>query len=49
MSVVLLIVLILYTVRKLYLNFDVSNSFLLELNAQCDLLNIGVSGLFHEG
>jgi len=48
-SVVLLIVLVFYTVRKLYLNFDVCNSFLLELNAQCDLLNIGVSGLFHEG
>jgi len=41
-SAVLLIVLILYTLRKLYLNFDVCNSFVLELNAQCDLLNIGL-------
>jgi len=32
----------LYTVRKLYLNFDVCNSFVLELNAQCDLLKIGL-------
>lgn len=49
MSVVLLIVLILYTVRKLYLNFDVSNSFVLELNVQCDLLNIGLEGCFVKG
>jgi hypothetical protein len=40
-SVVLLIALILYTVRKLYLNFNVCNSFVLQLNAQCDL-NIGL-------
>lgn len=44
-----LIVLILYTLRKCCLNFDVCNSFVLELNVQYDLLNIGLGGLFREG